>query len=299
MNQIQHLKNNAFVKWLYYGNYFYGLCAVAMCMETQCLFGFGSTSIYFYTAVYCGTVIFYSYPYLQSNSPTNERLQWYAQHKRLVYYSLCLLSLLLLLSVGIIMYKCYSQLHLLNTKAWVVISSTIAIALAYYGSKQISLRHIGWLKPFVVAFVWANVSTLMPVIYYTLLHNMQFKVYGLLGLFWANNFAYIAILCVLFDNKDVQTDTQQHIKTYIIKYGFAYTKHNIIQPLLLFGVGIVSIIGYTFYSFSIAYLLWYIPYLVLYILLHTKIETKSLLYYLVVVDGMLLLKALCIIYYCK
>src|SRR5436189_5095328 len=75
-----------FVKFFFFGNYFYGTCAVALSIEASLQQGFPLNGIWWYALVFSCVVLFYTYAYLTESSQVaaNTRLLWYAQHKKFI-----------------------------------------------------------------------------------------------------------------------------------------------------------------------------------------------------------------------
>src|SRR5215212_9830967 len=78
-----------FVKFFFFGNYFYGICAVALSVEASLQQGFPLNNFWWYAFVFSSVVLFYTYAYLTESSPAapNIRLQWYARNKKFIVAS--------------------------------------------------------------------------------------------------------------------------------------------------------------------------------------------------------------------
>src|SRR5258705_11986531 len=74
------------VKFFFFGNYFYGTCAVALSIEASLQQQFPLNGFWWYAFVFSCVVLFYTYAYLTESSAvaSNTRLQWYAQHKKFI-----------------------------------------------------------------------------------------------------------------------------------------------------------------------------------------------------------------------
>lgn len=59
---------------LLYGNYFLGICAAAKALETVALLGLPGGQAWLLGFVFCGTVLFYTYPYVRRRLPVNDTL---------------------------------------------------------------------------------------------------------------------------------------------------------------------------------------------------------------------------------
>ena len=76
------------IKLIFFGNYFYGICAVALAIEANMQLGFPLNNGWFYGAIFAGTVAYYTYAYTGIGqlppNPGNVRSVWYAQNRVLV-----------------------------------------------------------------------------------------------------------------------------------------------------------------------------------------------------------------------
>src|SRR5689334_12930226 len=113
---------DSLIKSFFYGNYFYGLCAVALSIEATVQQKFTLNPFYFYTGVFSITTWFYTLSYSkQPDSFRNPRAHWYFKNTLWVKWSQRLL--LLTSIVVIIKFIAVSVDTLLNMPLlqWVVI----------------------------------------------------------------------------------------------------------------------------------------------------------------------------------
>src|SRR5215212_7975175 len=75
-----------FVKFFFFGNYFYGICAVALSIEASLQQSFPLNNAWWYGFVFSSVVLFYTYAYLTETSAatSNIRLLWYSEHKNFI-----------------------------------------------------------------------------------------------------------------------------------------------------------------------------------------------------------------------
>jgi hypothetical protein len=97
----------------------------------------------------------------------------------------------------------------------------------------------------------------------------------------------------MFDIKDYASDCLCSIKTFVVTLGLRKTIFNILFPLSI--IGLISFGWYTeahqFATMKIT--LNAIPFILLGIVIYSLRKRRSLLYYLSVVDGLMLAKAVC------
>jgi 4-hydroxybenzoate polyprenyltransferase len=175
-----------------------------------------------------------------------------------------------------------------------------AIALIYTFnilpfSETKKLRRIGWLKPFAIGLVWSGVVSVYPIIFYQIQVGSHAPFFALpSGLLWLKNFIFVSTLCIMFDLKDYESDKQEGLKTYAVQLGISKTISFIIIPLVCIGI-------FTFLKFHasipasnvFAIILNLIPYLLLLICAYSLRKHKSIIYYLFVIDGLMIVKAVC------
>ena len=104
---------------------------------------------------------------------------------------------------------------------------------------------------------------------------------------------YITMLCVMFDIKDYAADHNKQLKTFVVLYGLRKTIFYFIIPLSLVGLG-------TFVLFAVLrdfpvlrILINTVPFILLIIVAYSMHRRKSILYYLAIIDGLMLVKAVC------
>lgn len=290
--------NNRFVKFIFYGNYFYGICTVALCIEASLQHLLPLNSWMFYALVFVATVAYYTKAYMTDISveTINKRTQWYNQHRKTVKLSqgICILTGALLLSYLLWIHR--TELIRITPVEWILTGLFPAVAVLYYGVNSrllgnYNLRDKGWLKPFVIGFTWAGFVTVYPVFYYYFENAVAYTPDSLTVFLFLKNFIFISILCIMFDIKDYASDYHHHIKTFVVQAGLRRTIFYIIIPLTLFGL-LTFIVFVVYERFHLSrILLNTVPFLLLLLVGYSMRLRRSTLYYLVVVDGLMLVKA--------
>ncbi|MFX8735755.1 hypothetical protein ABTM37_20985, partial [Acinetobacter baumannii] len=84
------------VQALFFGNYFYGFCAVALSVEAALQQHYPLNDFLYYTMSFAATVVFYTKAYVADNIvfPANERAYWYAKNNNMVKLTQIVFSLL-------------------------------------------------------------------------------------------------------------------------------------------------------------------------------------------------------------
>ncbi|CAN5730425.1 hypothetical protein BH10BAC2_BH10BAC2_15960 [soil metagenome] len=282
--------------FIFYGNYFYGCCTVALALEASLQQQISLNSLSFYLLLYFGTVLFYTHAYLQEGTVngSNPRNKWYAKNHSLIIRTQILLSVICtVLGTWLLIGNFYGLQKISLTHMLLPVVSAFT-ALAYYGiPPNLNLRKTGWFKPFAIGFVWAITVTYMPVIWWQVEHDTVYTFNSFNVWFLIKNFMYISLLAVLFDIKDHAADHNKKLKTFVVRIGLRKTIFYIIIPLAV--MGFISFIAFAYlrHFHTLRIIINSIPFILLIAVAWSMQQRKSILYYLVVIDGLMLVKALC------
>jgi hypothetical protein len=294
------LARHALIQFIFFGNFFYGLCSIALAVEAAVQQKYPLNSWSFYGLLFTATVLYYMYAYLVSNphDATSERIRWYYSRKKFMVLFQILLILLALVCLINMTINCWKSLATVNTVQIVLLLVFPLTAALYYGIdhgvlKNINLRQQGQLKPFIIGFAWAGPVTLYPVLFYCLENNIPFALTLVSGLLFLKNFMFISMLSIMFDIKDYAHDHRQRLGTFVMRAGLRRTIFSILVPLSLLGLGTFITYGLTrdFSAMKIAFNV--LPFLLLMLVAWSLARRRSILYYLVVVDGLMVIKAVC------
>ncbi|WP_165958127.1 UbiA family prenyltransferase [Segetibacter sp. 3557_3] len=289
---------STFTRILYFGNVFYGLCTVALSIETNLQLGITLNRPPFYLLIFLATVVYYSRIYYNTSFhfTGDERSAWFAKHRALIRRILLTFSLAI---AGVIVYiaaKNYPALLTLSPTLWLLLFLVPIAGLLYtipiFSFRK--LRHVGWLKPFVIGFVWVGIVTLFPVLFWQVRNPGQ-PAGSLLPalIFWFQNLLFISSLAVVFDIKDHTTDKAHGLITIPAKLGVHNTVTLVVVPL----AALSFIVLYVFLQLQgrsfIVVGIQLIPYILLLLCLRNISERKNLLFYLAAIDGLMFLKGVC------
>ncbi|MBC7425864.1 MAG: hypothetical protein H7321_04955 [Bacteroidia bacterium] len=290
-----------FIKLIFFGNYFYGICAVALTIEATLQQHYPLNDVFYFLAVFASATLYYIKAYISESTTNtiNPRLIWYNTRRKTVIASRFILNLILAVSIGSILYKYdISGILTMTLSEWLIALIFPFVAILYYGinsksMRQYNLRNIGWLKPFVIAFTWAGLINVYPLLYYNITHKTTLNIDFLNILLFVKNFMFIAVLCIMFDIKDYAMDYNHKLKTFVVHVGLRKTIHNIIIPLT--SLGIASFITFAIsMHFSIEkIMLNMIPFIAMISVAYALHRRKSIFYYLIIIDGLMLLKGIC------
>jgi hypothetical protein len=287
------------IKTFFFGNYFYGVCAVALSIEAALQQQYPLNNPYYYILVFTLTVWFYTIAYITDPSvktSQNPRTNWYIQHKNFVKYSqLICLSVNSIIGAYILYNYWYELLHI-HINQLVPLLLTPLAALFYYGLSflpRYNLRNIGWLKPFVIGFTWAGLITIAPIVFYNLTHQSTQGIGPIGWWFLLKNFMFISVLCIMFDIKDYATDSNHNIKTFVVKKGLRFTIFSIILPLTIAGLVSLLIFGSFIHFPPKRMAINVLPFIAMISVCYAFKERRNIFFYLIIIDGLMFFKATC------
>lgn len=297
---MRKLSENGWVQFIFFGNYFYGLCVVGLSIEASLQQQFPLNPFAYYLFVFALTVVYYTRAYLsvQVDNTSNKRLLWYARNKQLVRLTQGLFAIFALIYLIYFISNNVNTIFDLHWLHWFLLLVFPITSILYYGlhnekAGYFNLRNIGWLKPFVIGFTWAGLVTVYPVLSYCVENELHYKITFIGCLLFLKNFMFVTVLCILFDIKDYASDSRQNLQTFIVKAGLRKTIFNIVLPLCVIGLGAFITYGITHQFSGMKLFLNFIPFFLLILVAYSLQQRRSVLYYLVVVDGLMLAKAVC------
>ena len=293
-------QENGIIKTIFFGNYFYGLCAVTLSIEAALQQFVPLNPSVYYVALFAATALYYTKAYLSINTAdiNNKRSVWYLANKKAMVISQITLTLIFIVTSILLLQHIWQNIFQIPITEWLIIVAIPIVAALYYGInlpiiRTNNLRNFGWLKPFAIGFVWAGLVTIYPVLYYHITNNTVYQITLAGCLLFIKNFMFVTVLCIMFDIKDYAADHNQQLKTFVVRVGLRKTIFYIIIPLSIIGLG-------TFIMFAIArhfpllrILINMVPFILLIIVAYSLHRRKSILYYLAIIDGLLLVKSIC------
>lgn len=290
------------LKGILFSNVFYGVCAVALSVETAFQQQIPLASPLFYLVIFGVTVVYYTHAYrnqyLAVSKSANERTWWYYRHRHLLPYTQVILSVSALCATALLALQYAPDLRQIPTASWVVLCVFALLTAFYYGIELpgkglLSLRSIGLIKPFLIGMIWAGTVSVLPVFFHDLTHHTSVLFSSTTLFLLIKNWLFISILCILFDIKDYAEDHNLQLKTFVVRFGLRKTLFEIILPMAVASwccIILVVIAG----NFPLARILInVIPFLLLITVCYSMYQRKTILYYLAIIDGLMLVKAAC------
>lgn len=281
----------------FYGNYFYGICAVSQAIENTMKQGFPLNGLGYYFITFAATLFYYNYPYVRkySNESTDARTNWYRRNYSFVRWNQFCLFIILVSSLIVFVSLHHAAIRRMNTIQWFLVFLFPVVAAMYYGlnffSAKYNLRKIGWLKPFIIGFTWAGMVAVYPILFYNILHFEPYVFTANGCLLFVKDLMFISVLGMMFDIKDYAGDSKNKLNTFVVKIGLRKTIFYILLPLPL--LGLLTFLSYAtvnhFHFWKMVLIM--IPFFLLLVAAHSLRKRRTLLYYLVVIDGLMVVKA--------
>jgi 4-hydroxybenzoate polyprenyltransferase len=292
---------NRLVQFIFFANYFVGLLAVALSFETAFQLSLPLNSPDYYLLLFAATVMYYTYAYsVPADQPfsDNPRTNWYRNHSVFIRRSQVVLLIVCLITGGNLLVKNFTAILSLPIYYWFLIFTLPLAALLYYGLLpqsviSLNLRNTGWLKAFVIGYVWAVCVNFLPVTMVRIEQGIPIAEPDFMLWLFIKNWMFCTVNAIMFDLKDYADDANRELKTFVVRFGLRKTIFFILIPILL--IGLVSLILFASYRhFGIVPILFnIIPFICLLFVAYSLHRRKRILYYLIVIDGLLLVKALC------
>lgn len=290
-----------FIEFIFFGNYFVGTLAVALSLETAFQLQIHFNSLNYYLLLFFGTVMYYTYAYsgiTSANNSINPRTIWYAQHHDFIKRSQPILLVICAVLSLTLTVRYYQNILHLPLIYWILIAIVGLSAILYYGLIpksfiKLNLRNTGWLKAFVIGFVWACCVNLLPLVVLQIERGTYYVDPGFELWLFLKNWMFCTVNAIMFDLKDYEDDSNQQLKTFVVRYGLKKTIFFVLMPLLT--IGVISLILFAhFRHFKTIILLFnLVPFILMLAVAWSMLRHKNILYYLIVIDGLLLVKAIC------
>lgn len=290
-----------FVKFIFFGNYFVGLLGIVLSIETVMQLQLPFNSMIYYVLLFSGTVMYYTYAYsgvLQSSSTNNLRSEWYRQHHGFVRYSQWFLLLLCIILGIFMLITNFRNIIDLPLHYWVIVIVIFLSSVLYYGLLpksifKLNLRNTGWLKAFVIGFVWAACVGLLPIVVLRAEGKWFVLDPVLMLVLFIKNWMFCTVNAMMFDFKDYADDSNKQLQTFVVRFGLNRTISYVLIPLIVIGIGCALAFMHYRRLEILPALILLLPFFLLLIVSYSMYRQKSIFYYLIVIDGLVMVKGLC------
>ena len=270
----------------------------ALCLCSFAQLGHRQIPVLFVVLAAAATVYYYNHSYLleSNDSAPNQRNIWVREHagqiKKIQW-------LLMAFTIGGGCYQLYTLVPGIQLLEPYDILYCCLIGLGaflyYFDTKKypwLNLRSYGILKPLVIGSIWAGVGVYAPFLYLKL-SDQAYKGMAHVPILYISNALYISIIAVLFDIKDFESDANKQMKTLVVRMGLTKTINWIVLPMIT--LILMATLRYSFLHGFTGYqiLLNTIPLILLISVSYQMYQRKSILYYLAIIDGLIVVKAAC------
>jgi hypothetical protein len=293
----------AIIQFVFFTNYFVGVLAVALSLETLFQLRLPLNSWAYYVLLFSATVVYYTFAYTQAKPISygkyvNPRIRWYENHHQFIGISQQVLLSVYFISLGYLVWEHHPSILRLPLYYWVLVLIMILAALLYYGFpfpqfSSVNLRSTGLLKPLVIGFVWSTTVTILPIIVVKIESGVIFPDKALVSWFFMKNWMLCSVNAIMFDLKDYASDANKDLKTLVVRIGLRKTIFLVIIPLLVIGIISLLAFAWTRHFHAVRIMLNLVPFVCTLLVAYSLHLRKPILFYLIVIDGILLLKAIC------
>lgn len=290
-----------FIKFIFFGNYFIGLLAIALNIEGTLRLGIPYNSLAYYILVFCAPIAYYNYAYMGAikfGNSTNPRSKWFFSHKKFLQinqYTLTIISIAIMVYIFWVNFWAILNLPIYY---YLIVFVMFGLAALYYGLLptyffNLNLRNTGWLKPFIIGFLWACTANLLPLLMLKIESNSIQENTTLWIWLFIQNWMFCTVNAIMFDIKDYEIDISRELKTFVVRIGIQKTIGFILIPLLSVGLLSFLVFGYIQHLSFIKIGINLIPFLLTIIVAFLMSSKKNIFFYLIIIDGLILVKALC------
>ncbi|MBP7541084.1 MAG: hypothetical protein KA802_14285 [Saprospiraceae bacterium] len=255
----------------------------------------------YYIGLFLAPVIYYTYAYKSINDSTpiaNQRTRWFRENKKLVHWSQVGMIILCIGIFSFLIFKHFNEIIRLPLIYYSIGFGVLFVGIFYYGliSKKLfgfNLRNSGWTKAFIIGFVWACCANIFPLIMLRIETGQDYFHTDLWVWLFIKNWLFCTVNAIMFDIKDYPSDSNLYLRTFVVSFGLRRTIYFIIVPLLLAGLisfcifALIKEFSIIQFSFNL------IPFLLTLAIAFSMLRRHSIFYYLIVIDGVILVKALC------
>lgn len=265
-----------------YGAIFISLCTVGLCMETSFLLNLPLNSFYFYLLVFSATLGQYNIHYYIKHdaNPNSDRFFWSIQNRDIH------LILNIIGGIGVII-----GLFHLNSKNLMVLGIVAVITILYsfpllpFKNKK-RLKDFGLLKILTITYVWTLITVWFPMVALTRI-TPDFQ------LVFMQRFAFMFVLCLAFDVRDMTSDSKKGIRTLPVALGTRWSYIIMYAGLVIFLILSILHFRHTHQFMQLNGMI--ISALATFFMIEHAKKNNSDMFYLSGLDGMMLLQPLLVI----
>jgi len=229
--------------------------------------------VYFERALINGLATFIIYNLVQIipffyKEQVSQKALWFKKHlKVLIVLIFIALILLLPLVLRLNFFDLLNYLHLGG------------LCLLYEGPMKYTLRKLPYTKALVISYIWSMII-IMPQFY----DNIYLPNF----LYFLEFFFYIFALSLAFDYRDRLNDHSENIKTFVNIISAKQAKLLVITLYIISGLILIYLVGINIFS-----ILSFLIHIIVLLLMNEK---RGQLYYLLGIDGLMIIKSVLMLY---
>lgn len=283
------------MRGIFYGNYFYGICAAALSAEITVQAVGASPPATWLLATGTATVWFYTRAFLQGAMPADDaRTIWLQSNRQVIRLQQTALPIGLLVLGLCLVAENFERLSANVGLLELLLAAAFPIIAFLYDARQLPfrLRKWGFFKPFVIALVWTGCTGVLPLLWLQWVSGKSIFTAHITVLL-LHRWMFLAVIAAAFDIKDYADDSQAALHTWVVRSGLRQLLFGQLLPLAWGGcIGLLLFSQYL--NWQSSYTAWMLlPMVLLLTVLYTLRRRRSLMYYLTVVDGLVLVQAIC------
>ncbi|NCU05108.1 MAG: hypothetical protein GXC73_14095 [Chitinophagaceae bacterium] len=266
------------LRFLLFEHLIIAICAAALCVQTKLFYSLFEYPLTLIGFVFFATLLSYNlhFSFAAKISASSEQLQWFRENRTLARW----------LNFATFLVTCW---YLWQVRS---ISNHIIAALLFNAAYTAPLllkspiklpSFLTFIKSYFIGFVWAYATVVLPLAFF----NVAFNINEIF--LFISRLLLVALATMIFDYRDKLRDFESGV----------HTPANVMNERQFFYFFLLNVVAY---SFSVVFLavrfnsLWHLVQLLpglisIYLLLRSKKETSDY-FYLVWVDGLLLLSSI-------
>ena len=271
---------------------------VSLCLCSFAQLGHRHIPILFIAIAAAATVYYYNHSYLLESydSTPNQRNNWVREHAGQIKKIQWLLLTFIIGGGSYQLFTLHPGIELLEPyDIFYCCLIGIGAFLYYFDTKKypwLNLRSYGIIKPLVIGSIWAGIGVFTPYLFLKLT-NQTYQGMAHMPILFISNALYISIIALLFDIKDFESDANKQMKTLVVRMGLTKTINWIVLPMSALILIATLRYGYLHGFTGYQILLNTIPLILLISVSYQMYQRKSILYYLAIIDGLIVVKAVC------
>lgn len=202
-----------------FGNYFIALCATGMVFTTFLMTGIPIHLTPFTVLITLGTFLLYNFHKLSFNLDYSGSKSLVTSVRQLKFKSsekIAFLIAVILLLISLPFQKAHVLPYLIPLA---ILAFLYSVPIIKWRKRKIRLLEVFLIKTFVLAFVWALATTILPLLEQNIEITSSFIIQQVIS-----RMLFIFALCIPFEMRDLIKDKKNNVKTFPVIFGITKTK---------------------------------------------------------------------------